>query len=165
MRMKKTSLLLIIFVGFVVFIIAKNVFTDDEAEIAALLDSLESYAEFQERLKPLEIASRVGAVQKLVNQNIAADVTDYNGKLHKFDGWNTIKNGMLIGSRLITSSNITRYATTIKVVSRRADAKTRYEIVGSDDLGNQFKEEFNAHFILEKIDGEWKLIAVQAERL
>ena len=163
--MKKTSLLLVIFIGFVVFIIAKNVFTDDEAEIAALMDEIESYAEFENSLKPLEIARRIGEVQKRVNQDIAADITDYNNSVHKFDGWNTIKNGMLIGSKLIHRSRVTRYATRIKVVSRRADVETRYEIYGQDDMGKDFKEEFDTHLIFEKIDGDWKLSAVQGKRL
>lgn len=152
---------LVFFVGLLVF---KNMFTDDELLISSQLDKIESIAEYDESLKPLQIAQRVTALQKLIAPHFAANLTGLNNEVYKVDGWTSVKNAALIGARVIRKSQISRVATQIEVFSKNAEVNTRYEILGIDDSGNQFKESISANIILEKVDGEWIVSALEAQR-
>lgn len=162
--MKREKVIVIVCALLLGVFLFRGVFSSsDEKAIERVVDLIEHELEFNQPLKPLDIAGRLNNLKGLIDQDIDIEVQLDSGN-RSWSGFDSVKAGALAGSRMIKTSSIHRLPTDIEV--KGSEASTRFQVIGSgvDASGDTFRERVQVTARFEKHNGDWILKAIKVFR-
>ena len=135
----------------------------DEKAIERVLSLVENELEFNQPLKPLDIAGRLNNLKGLIDPDVEIEISWESGN-RSWNGFDTVKTGALAGSRMIKSSSINRLPTNIQIMDNKASAQ--FQVIGSgiSAAGESIRERFRTEIRLVKQNGDWMIRSVSVSR-
>jgi hypothetical protein len=162
--MKKQQVIVIVCALALGLFVFRGVFSSsDEKAIERILNLVENQLEFNEPLKPLDIAGRLNSLKGLIDQDVEIEV-EMEQTSKSWNGFDTVKTGALAGSRMLRSCSINRLPTDIQVNGERASAQ--FQVIGSglSSSGESIRERFRTTVRLIKQNGDWMIRSVSVFR-
>lgn len=134
--------------------------SSDEKKIKHLLGQIEETLEFSEPLGAMQIAGRVRDLQALIDPDIESELTWNAAATRTYQGFDTIKTGALVGSKMVKSHALTTIVSDINVNGNKATARVQVISVGVDASGESFRERAVTDIGLVKTESDWTVDSV-----
>jgi len=157
--------LTILVLGFFLF---RTYFWDsDKKQINKILNEIQESLKFEKSLPPLSVLGRLKTISSHLAPNFSASVLE-DGKekeLKVLSNMENLKGIALAGSRHLTYLDLFLLTAIIDVTNKQASASFHVTITGQDTQSGKFKELFSVEIKLLKIEGNWLIQSIKADRL
>jgi hypothetical protein len=157
---KETVVVIACAVGIGVFALKDVFLSSDEKKIERLLDQIEESLELDEPLKPMALAGRLNTLSKLVAPDIAIEAEIKSQPRGEWKGFDSIKTGALIASRVVYSHTLARLRTDIQIIGSTAKADFQVLSTGTDSNKESFRERVDVQMEFSEVDSEWTVQSI-----
>ncbi len=137
----------------------------DEKQIKSLFKEIKNIVKIDGTLKKGQILSRTLKLKELIAKDV--EISAFEGERILFDseGFDSIQGGAFVGAKYLSEHSVILQDFAIDINNNQASADVVVVSNGETIESDQFRELFSAKVKLKKIDEQWVIVQVDAERM